>query len=305
MRHYSSKEIREFVLSPIYDESSVLNSDPSWPKISIVVPSYNQSVFLERTLISILNQNYPNMELIVIDGGSNDGSQDIINRYDKYIDYWISEKDKGQSDALNKGFAKTSGEIIAWLNSDDIYLPGTLRRVGSEVMSRPRVDVFYGNEYIIDEDDQIIKERRVTSGLPIFSMLGFLAGNFGYYQPASFWKKELYLKVGGVDSSFRFTMDNDLFAKFDLAGAKYCFIKQFLSGFRLHSGSKTTNMQDIAAGELKHIYEKYNMPKPVSSFVRMNLLRLIKSLLYIKQGDGLWLAKNIINHYLCGIKFNY
>ncbi|MDD5355604.1 MAG: glycosyltransferase family 2 protein, partial [Candidatus Omnitrophica bacterium] len=257
------------------------------------------------TIVSVLNQDYPNLEYIIIDGGSTDGSVNIIKKYEEHLFYWTSEKDQGQSDAINKGFNRANGEIIAWLNSDDIYLLGTLRRVGLEAMRRPQVDVFYGNEYIIDEDDKIIKERRVTSGLPLFSKLGFLAGNFGYYQPASFWRKELYLKVGRVDPSFRFTMDNDLFARFDLAGAKYCFIRQFLSGFRLHSGSKTTNMQDIAAGELKHIYEKYNMPKPVNSFIRMNLLRLIKSLLYIKQGDGLWLAKNLINHYLYGIKFNY
>ena len=101
------------------------NEEKIWPKISIVMPSFNHSQYIERSILSVLNQGYPNLELIIIDGGSIDGTVEIIKKYSKYIDYWISEKDKGQSDALNKGFQKASGQIYGWLNSDDVYLPKT------------------------------------------------------------------------------------------------------------------------------------------------------------------------------------
>ena len=114
--------IKKFVSSQLFDEKIILNKDISWPKISIVTPSYNQGDFLEQTILSVLNQNYPNLEYIIIDGGSTDKSMEIIKKYEKYISYWISEKDNGQADAIKKGFRKSSGEIFAWINSDDNYL---------------------------------------------------------------------------------------------------------------------------------------------------------------------------------------
>jgi len=111
------KKLKEFVSKPLFDEKVILNKDPNYPKISIVTPSYNQAEFLERTILSVLNQNYPNLEYIIIDGGSTDGSVEIIKKYKKYLTYWVSEKDEGQSDAINKGFEKSTGEILAWLKT--------------------------------------------------------------------------------------------------------------------------------------------------------------------------------------------
>src|SRR6266487_5007683 len=126
---FTSEEIREYVLRPRYDHKTLCSKDLSYPGISVVVPSYNQAQFLERTILSILNQNYPHTEIIVIDGGSQYGSVDLIKKYERYISYWVSRPDKGQPSAINEGFARASGDLIAWQNSDDLYLPGFFHTV--------------------------------------------------------------------------------------------------------------------------------------------------------------------------------
>lgn len=129
MKNFTSQEIKKFVSNPLFDGKILLNKDASRPKISIVTPSYNQAEFLERTILRILNQNHTNLEYIIIDGGSTDSSAEIIKKYEKYLTYWISEKDDGQADAINKGFKIFKGKILAYLNPDDIYCDGTIRKV--------------------------------------------------------------------------------------------------------------------------------------------------------------------------------
>ena len=129
MKKYISQEIKKFISKPLFDEKIILSKDSDYPRISIVSPSLNQAQFLEKTILSVLNQNYPNLEYIIIDGGSKDKSIKIIQKYEQYLTYWVSEKDKGQADAINKGFQRSTGQILAWLNTDDLYLPDTLFKV--------------------------------------------------------------------------------------------------------------------------------------------------------------------------------
>lgn len=290
MKRFTSEEIREFVSKPLFDEKIILKKDPSWPRISIVTPSLNQGEFLERTILSVLNQNYPNLEYIMIDGGSTDGSVEIIKKYEKYLAYWISEKDNGQGDAINKGFQRSRGGILAWLNSDDVYLPGTLNGVANVLRNEKEVEIVYGNKYIIDERDGLISERRLTYCTPYIVRLGSICGGFGIYQPASFWRRETYEKVGGINSSLKFCMDNDLFIRFALNNARFRFMREYLVGFRVHSSSKTSTIRDVAKEEFAKLIKKYNLKHNfLLGKIVWNFIRLSKILLYIFQGDTTYL----------------
>lgn len=294
MRTFTSAEIKVFISKPNFDEKTILRKDPSLPKISIVTPSYNQGRFLERTILSVLNQNYPNLEYIIVDGGSTDDSVAIIKKYGKYLAYWVSEKDNGQADAIRKGFRKSTGDILAFFNSDDVYLPGTLHRVAAVFKRNPDTDVVYSNEYLIDEKDKIVGERRLTPYIPYVSRLGFLYGGFWIYQPASFWTKDLYFGVGEIDASFHLCLDDDLLIRFVLAGAKFRFSREFSTGFRVHGGSKTTTLQHIAQEEHQIIRSKYSKSKSrLTALSYLTFVRTIRSVIHIAQGDSVYLLKKI------------
>lgn len=141
------------------------STEKEYPKISIVTPSYNQGSYLEETILSVLNQKYPNLEYIIIDGGSTDSSVEIIKKYASYLSYWVSEKDSGQSEALNKGFNRASGEIIAWLNSDDLYCENTLHIIAEKFMEHPEVGIVYGDVINFMANG---KETRITNQFDLF-----------------------------------------------------------------------------------------------------------------------------------------
>jgi len=288
----SSEEIQDFVAGLALPCPADSVADREWPTISVVTPSYNQGKFLERTIQSVLNQGYPALEYMVLDGGSTDGSADIIRKYRSQLAYWVSEKDEGQSHAIRKGFDRASGTILAWLNSDDVYLPGTLLRVGRAFMEASSTDLVYGNMYLIDEHDAIIGDRRLTSFIPYLSKRGMLYGGFGINQPAAFWKKTLYERVGGIDTGFRFTMDNDLFLRSVLAGARFRFVREYFTGFRIHPNSKTSTIRDVGRAERQAIRRKYckHDNRPLS-LACLTLLRLMRTVLHLMQGDGFYLLK--------------
>ena len=170
------------------NKSEISNIENNYPKISIVIPSYNQSQFIEKSILSILNQNYPNTELIIVDGGSNDKTIDKIKKYEDKIKFWISEKDQGQSDALNKGFAHCTGDIYGWLNSDDIYLPGSFKNIASIFSQNKIIKIVYGDWLNIDTRDDVIDYNHAFD----FNLNHFKSEGFHINAKYMFWCRSVH-----------------------------------------------------------------------------------------------------------------
>jgi glycosyltransferase involved in cell wall biosynthesis len=238
----------------------------------------------------VLGQDYPTLEYIIVDGGSKDETVDVIRRYEDRLAYWVSEKDDGAADAIAKGFARATGEILAYLNSDDIYLPGTLQAIAA-MLRDSAADVAYGNLYWTDTRGTVIGERRQTR----FTRIGYLFGGSDLMQPATFWKREMYLQSGGIDPSYRFAFDTDLFFRFAVRGARFVHINRFLASFRIHPESKSSNDEAICASELQRLRQKH-LPFPYRS-IRARCIRIAtwtyRGLCYILQGDAFWLLGRI------------
>ncbi len=200
-----------------------------YPKISVVVPSFNQGRYIEQTLCSVIYQNYPNLELIVIDGGSADDSVEIIQDYRRRIAYWVSEPDGGQTQGLIKGFHHATGDILCWLNADDMHEPHTLEVAAKFFTANPRARFVYGNATWIDREGQVLRYRRE---MEYYRWLWLYAYNY-IPQPASFWRRDLYEEVGGLDSQYTLTMDADLFARIARV-ARLCHLDIPLARFRYY-----------------------------------------------------------------------
>jgi len=244
------------------------------PRISIVTPSFNQAEFIERTLKSVLDQSYPNLEFYVQDGGSRDGTTDVLGRYGHRLTGWASRPDNGQSQAINAGFANTSGEIMAWLNSDDMLLPGALAYVAEYFCCHPDVDVIYGHRVLIDENDREIGRWIVPAhDGKVLSWEDFIP------QETMFWRRRIWEKAGGqIDESFRFAMDWDLIIRFRDAGARFSRLPRFIGGFRIHPRQKTSaEISKIGFQEMDRIRQRLLGRVPlrteIQSAVRPYLLR--------------------------------
>jgi glycosyltransferase involved in cell wall biosynthesis len=242
---------------------------PPWPHITIVTPSYNQAEFIEETIRSVLLQGYPDLEYIIMDGGSTDGTVDIIRRYEPWLSCVHTRPDGGQAAALAQGFRQATGQILAWLNSDDRYRPGTFARVARFFSGRPRVVFGCGDVNYVDRQGNLVE--RIWAVRPTH----LLTTNLGVYcwpQQGCFWRRRAYYRAGGVDSSLRFAMDVDLFIRLSASGPSRRIPGAPLADFRIHGGAKSSTIPQVAKREIEGLVKKYSNPRIRS---KEQLLRIL------------------------------
>jgi glycosyltransferase involved in cell wall biosynthesis len=221
----------------------------AWPRISIVTPSYNQGDFIEETIRSVLLQGYPNLEYIVIDGGSTDQTIDVIRRYEKWLTHWASEKDRGQSHAVNKGLARATGELFNWINSDDLLLPGALTAIGAascrdEAIAGPVLNFGAGASQII-ENKCLSAARLLTGDI-----------DAGYHQPGLWLRPGRIASAGGIDETLHYVFCYDLTVRYLAKYPQLTYLPQTLASFRLHQTSKTISRQSNFDRERMIVYSK-------------------------------------------------
>jgi hypothetical protein len=229
-------------------------ADRGLPRISVVTPSLNQAQFLEETIRSVLLQGYPHLEYIVMDGGSRDGSVEIIERYSPWLTYWESEPDRGQSHAINKGFAKASGRVLAWLNSDDSFEPGALRRVVDVCRAHPESLVAGAVQNVGPDGYQRLVRPR---DLAVKSLVAFWRGRAVFHQPGIFFPADAVRRVGGLDEGLRYAMDYDLLCRLLQVADAQTLAGAPLARFRLHPASKTVAERPPMFAETATVSKRY------------------------------------------------
>lgn len=228
----------------------------SSPKISIVTPSYNQGQYLEDTILSVLGQKYPNLEYLIYDAASTDNSVEIIKKYENELAYWVSEKDNGQADAINKGFAKSSGEILMWLNSDDVLMPNVLRFIAEQYIDKGD-GIYFGNCIHFKENPEgSLYARGSNVGGSYNTVPLELADTI--IQPSSFWSKKVWLRNGNLADDFHFGFDWEWFLRAKSNNIPFYSINKPISLYRIHVAHKTGIGGKKRQEELLKIYEMYS-----------------------------------------------
>ena len=220
------------------------------PLISIVTPSFNQARYLEATIRSVFDQDYPAVEYIIVDGGSHDGSLDIIRRYTDKLAWWVSEPDKGQTDALNKGFSLAKGQILAWINSDDTYQPGALAAAARYFMDHPETGLVYANTNFINETGRTIGRFPAAQT----DLRRLRQGYVHIPQQAAFFRADLWRQVGPLDPDFYFAMDYDLWVRLARLAPLAYLPDQTWANFRLHTSGKTITADDRCWPEMLKVH---------------------------------------------------
>lgn len=221
-----------------------------WPRISIVTPSYNQGQFIEESIRSVLLQGYPNLEYIIIDGGSTDNTVDVIKKYDDYLAYWVSEPDEGQANALNKGFRKVTGQLIGWQNSDDYYYSEAFIHAAQAAVEFKNIDVVYGAVNVIDEKGELLR----TIAAPDFKLEDMFPW-FKIFNESMFFRRKILEKGKFINESFKHYIDYEYFWQLIFAGYKFNFVPGITSCRRIHPNAKGSTQHYIAAKELLDTYK--------------------------------------------------
>lgn len=265
------------------------------PRISIVVPSYNQAQFLKQTLQSLLDQRDDALEIIVVDGGSTDGSVEIIKRHADRLTWWVSEKDSGQSHALNKGFAQASGEWLGWLNSDDLLLPGSLQTLRNHIEVNPEKEWWIGGGYFIDDYGRRFRDYAPPVGLERPQQLDDWS-TFWFAQPSTFFRRDLYDRAAGlIREDLHYSMDLDLWLRL-LKHAAPGFIHADISVYRHHVAGKTHALSEMGEAEIvkvlaEHIGMDQAMVRVANLARERNALRDAIKSIESKMGVGLKLYR--------------
>lgn len=258
------------------------------PLVSIITPSYNQGKFIRETIESVLSQDYDDIEYIIIDGGSTDNTADIVREYENRLTF-IMEQDNGQSNAINKGFKMAKGEIVAWLNSDDVYEPCCIKRVVKEFEENTKLGLLYGEGYIIDENSNKIRIFEHTQEFDYWKLVNF----WDYImQPTAFFKKTYLQKVGYLDEQLHYCMDWDLWIKL-AAVSEVKYIPDLLACSREYADTKTNTGGDKRLEEIVCLLQKYSgKEKP------LGIKSYRASSFYIKHMEDMWFFKKLVGHYL-------
>jgi glycosyltransferase involved in cell wall biosynthesis len=232
------------------------SNTPVWPGITVITPSYNQSKYLEQCIHSVLDQSYPRVEYMIIDGGSSDDSQAIIHKYTDRLAFWVSEPDRGQSDALNKGLRRASGDLVAWLNADDFYLPNALERVAEVYLHHPHASFYFGNGWRVDERGDH-KSDYFPGGGVIFNRKALIHGLNFILQPATFIRRTALEEAGYLDEQLHYALDTDLWIRLS-ALADPLPIQAFLAASREYAQAKSSKGSFERLEELRRVAEKHS-----------------------------------------------
>ncbi len=243
---------------------------PEIPLVSIITPSFNQGSYLEETIQSVLEQDYPRIEYIIVDGGSSDNSLEIIRRHSERLAWWVSEKDQGQTDAINKGFARAQGEILAWINSDDTYQPHAVSEAAAYLQAHPEVGMVYGDANLIDQNGAHI--GRFPARQTDYSRLR--TGYVHIPQQAAFFRKSIWQQVGPLDPTFYFAMDYDLWVRIARLAPLH-YHPQLWANFRIHDTGKSVVSDDRCWPEMLRVHYRDGGSRFASIVFKARLRRLV------------------------------
>jgi len=264
---------------------------PALPKISVITPSFNQGQFIEQTILSVISQGYPNLEFIIIDGGSTDNTVEIIKKHETSITHWQSKKDNGQASAINEGFGMATGDILCWLNSDDMYLPDILNKIPNYFTDINSAEIVFGNCTHFNDQSKKTRGSNVVEAHEKFalSLCDYII------QPSSFFTRAAWLKAGILNEALHFCFDWDWFIRAERAGINYIPVQEYLSLYRIHDAHKSGGRGTKRVEELKQIAALYNDQRLAKAFSKWMDLYTKKNFLSKTIDAGQRLNLSLIN----------